>query len=197
MAIVASGYLFADDLAYHVDVFQGDTPSGLLSRYAPGTRVKSAAVLDIDVPGQTCPLELAADEPVVVVGASPRTSVFVYGESGSAVEPEALQEGGLVSTQSPSKAAAPAPPAEPEPEPEPTASKSAPPSTLPPPPPLADVPAPAPAPEEQESDATRAEEETPKAVDTDKPFAKTRRMRKPKAARGTRRAPKVLKIELA
>lgn len=80
-AIVASGYLFADELAYHVDVYQGDTPTSLLERHAPGATVKTAAVIDIDIPGSTEPLPLEADEPVVVVGNSPRTSVFVYGET--------------------------------------------------------------------------------------------------------------------
>ena len=81
MEIVASGYLFSDDTAFHVDVFQGDTPSLLMTRHAPGSIVKSAAVIDIDVPGQTVPVVLADDEPVVVVGSSPRTSVFVYAET--------------------------------------------------------------------------------------------------------------------
>jgi len=79
-AIVASGYLFANELAYHVDVYQGDTPTSLLKRHAPNATVKSAAVIDIDIPGSTKPLPLEADEPVVVVGNSPRTSVFVCGE---------------------------------------------------------------------------------------------------------------------
>ena len=81
MAIVASGYLFSDDTAFHVDVFQGDTPCSLMARHAPGSIVKSAAVLDVDVPGQTLPVALDDDEPVVVVGSSPRTSVFVYAET--------------------------------------------------------------------------------------------------------------------
>lgn len=81
MAIVASGYLFSDDTAFHVDVFQGDTPCSLMARHSPGSIVKSAAVLDVDVPGQTLPVALDDDEPVVVVGSSPRTSVFVYAET--------------------------------------------------------------------------------------------------------------------
>jgi hypothetical protein len=182
MAIVASGYLFADELAYHVDVFQGDTPSGLLSRYAPGAQVVSAAVLDIDVPGQTCPLELEPDEPVVVVGASPRTSVFVYGETPSSVETKALQEGGLVCTQVVQE------------EPPPTTDDPTSPPTSPTlhPPPLADIPT-----EPKAVGGAPAKETASKAVDTEKSYPKTRRMRKPKITRGTRRAPKTLKIEMA
>ena len=205
MAIVASGYLFSDDTAFHVDVFQGDTPCSLMARHAPGSIVKSAAVLDVDVPGQTIPVPLADDEPVVVVGSSPRTSVFVYAES-----PDEESQ----------------PPSDSEGEP----SSPLPPPTIPPPPlandDLTDNAASTPAElvasametleatKEQEEDedskrvakgdgedaAVVAGESKPEAgpdVKSETPkFAKTRRVRKLTSKRGTRRATKPVQIEL-
>ena len=228
MAIVASGYLFSDELVYHVDVYQGDTPASLLEQYAPGSRVKNAAVLDVDVPGQTVPFALEADEPVVVVGASPRTSVFVYGESPTAAdeaqsdapdadvqEAEAVQEEkGEVVDVLPAGADADAVAAEPstpadlgvEVE-ELVAAPPAPASTPqhpPTPPPLASPPSPPPP--SPEPTVVAAPEPTvvaapapPAAPEpkTDERFLKTRRLRKPRSDRGTRRAPRTLKIELA
>jgi hypothetical protein len=120
MAIVASGYLFSDETAFHVDVFQGDTPYGLIERHCPGSIIKSAAVLDVDVPGQTVPVAIEGDEPVVVVGSSPRTSVFVYAEG-----PESSERGCSDSEGEPSSplpppalphtALPPSPPASPPP----------------------------------------------------------------------------------
>ena len=208
MAIVASGYLFSDDTAFHVDVFQGDTPCSLMARHAPGSIVKSAAVLDVDVPGQTIPVTLADDEPVVVVGSSPRTSVFVYAES-----PDEESQ----------------PPSDSEGEP----SSPLPPPTIPPPPfandNLTDNAASTPAElvasametleatKEQEADGNSkrvgrvdgedredagvdAAESKPEAVSEVKSeapkFAKTRRVRKLTSKRGTRRATKPVQIEL-
>jgi len=209
MAIVASGYLFSDDTAFHVDVFQGDTPCSLMARHSPGSIVKSAAVLDVDVPGQTIPVPLADDEPVVVVGSSPRTSVFVYAESPD----EETQ-----------------PPSDSEGEP----SSPLPPPTIPPPPlannDLTDNSASTPAElvasametleatKEQEGDedskreaevsgveevgggAAVAGEPHPEAaaeVPSEEPkFSKTRRVRKLTSKRGTRRATKPVQIEL-
>ncbi len=180
-AIVASGYLFTEDQAYHVDVYQGDTPACLLDRHTPGAQVKRAAVLDIDVPGQTLPLEIQADEPVVVVGASPRTSVFVYGEVPS-VSPDvvALKDGKVVS--------APAPPTVP------TKTNY---------PPLAEQEAvvvkPATTEGATNDGGSSAEDQAaaPAKARKDERFAKTRRLRKPRADRGTRKAPRVIEIELA
>ena len=205
MAIVASGYLFSDDTAFHVDVFQGDTPCSLMARHASGSIVKSAAVLDVDVPGQTIPVPLADDEPVVVVGSSPRTSVFVYAES-----PDEESQ----------------PPSDSEGEP----SSPLPPPTIPPPPlandDLTDNTASTPAElvasametleatkeQEEGEDSKRvakgdgedtgvvAGESTPEAVSEVKSeapkFAKTRRVRKLTSKRGTRRATKPVQIEL-
>ena len=208
MAIVASGYLFSDDTAFHVDVFQGDTPCSLMARHAPGSIVKSAAVLDVDVPGQTIPVPLADDEPVVVVGSSPRTSVFVYAES-----PDEESQ----------------PPSDSEGEP----SSPLPPPTIPPPPlandDLNDNSASTPAElvasametleatkkQEEDEDSKRdavvdgkeindvgaeAGESTPEAVSEVKSelpkFSKTRRVRKLTSKRGTRRATKPVQIEL-
>jgi hypothetical protein len=204
MAIVASGYLFSDDTAFHVDVFQGDTPCSLMARHAPGSIVKSAAVLDVDVPGQTIPVALDDDEPVVVVGSSPRTSVFVYAET-----PDEESQ----------------PPSDSEGEP----SSPLPPPTISPPPlandNLTDNPVSTPAEmvasametleatkEQEENDdsksvavvgdaevvgAPAAETEAAPEVTSETPkFAKTRRVRKLASKRGTRRAAKPVQIEL-
>jgi hypothetical protein len=192
MAIVASGYLFSDDTAFHVDVFQGDTPCSLMARHSPGSIVKSAAVLDVDVPGQTVPVHLADDEPVVVVGSSPRTSVFVYAESPD----EETQ-----------------PPSDSEGEP----SSPLPPPSIPPPPladdNLTDNSASTPAEliagametiestkeQDKSEDSKRNGEETeaaPAVVSKPPKFSKTRRVRKLKSKSGTRRASKPLEIEL-
>ena len=200
-AIVASGYLFANELAYHVDVYEGDTPTTLLERHASGATVKNAAVIDIDIPGNSEPLPLEADEPVVVVGNSPRTSVFVYGEGGERTKnfTPTMQEGvGVKSgehyTDSVAAAAAPAPKL--------TPSKQ-----------VKDL-----QPKELVEDGTteievedlmshpQADEEattdptTPLAETVERPFSRTRRVPKSKANRHTRRIthiPKSLKIELA
>ena len=209
MAIVASGYLFSDDTAFHVDVFQGDTPCSLMARHSPGSIVKSAAVLDVDVPGQTLPVPLADEEPVVVVGSSPRTSVFVYAES-----PDEESH----------------PPSDSEGEP----SSPLPPPTIPPPPlandnfsdnsvsTSAELVASAmetlEVTKEQEEDqdskrepetdgvevggggAEQSGESKPEAapeVPSEEPkFSKTRRVRKLTSKRGTRRATKPVQIEL-
>lgn len=208
MAIVASGYLFSDDTAFHVDVFQGDTPCSLMARHSPGSIVKSAAVLDVDVPGQTLPVPLADEEPVVVVGSSPRTSVFVYAET-----PDEESQ----------------PPSDSEGEP----SSPLPPPTIPPPPlandDLTDKSASTPAElvasaietlevtkEQEEDEDSKREAETDgvevgggaavagephpeadPAVPSEEPkFSKTRRVRKLRSKRGTRRATKPVQIEL-
>ena len=180
MAIVASGYLFADELAYHVDVYQGDTPAALLDRHAHGNVVKSAAVLDIDVPGQTLPLPIEADEPVVVVGASPRTSVFVYGEVPEPTAPIDVL---------PASADAVGPAAKPTPRPDTPVAAA---------PPLPAPPASPPLTEPEGSTSTDPQGPTdPQDPDaSDNRFRTTRRLRKPRAERGTRRAPRTLEIEL-
>jgi hypothetical protein len=187
-AIVASGYLFAEEQAYHVDVYQGDTPTGLLERHAPGVHVKRAAVLDIDVPGQTIPLEIEADEPVVVVGASPRTSVFVYGEAPR-VSPDvvAMQNGEVVAATAAAPKEEPTPPPPPLAEPEVEAA-----------PQIEAKPESEPGPTETATNEppTKRKEAVPTDVTRDERFARTRRLRKPKAERGTRRAPRVIEIEL-
>jgi len=206
-AIVASGYLFADELAYHVDVYQGDTPASLLERHAPGASVKKAAVIDIDIPGSTEPLALEADELVVVVGNSPRTSVFVYGENKDVQE-----EKGSVVVEPAAPAAKPAPEA--------TAAAAEPVPELTPPERVEDPQPEEPAPEEdgtiemevedlaptpQDTAADTAAADTtdpsaPLAESAERPFSRTRRALKSKANRHTRRiphVPKSLKIELA
>lgn len=204
MAIVASGYLFADDLAYHVDVYQGDTPADLLERHVPQALVKSSAVLDIDVPGQTVPLSIEPNEPVVVVGSSPRTSVFVYGEVPES--PEGQPEVEVL----PLTAATSAPPVETEPVQEETADAAesvseaevfpAPtvePAPLPAAPPASPVPSPLAEPGASASAAGETKKTgTPEKPAKDERFLKTRKLRKPRAERGTRRAPRTVKIEL-
>lgn len=197
-AIVASGYLFTNELAYHVDVYQGDTPASLLERHAPGATLKAAAVIDIDIPGNTEPLPLEADEPVVVVGNSPRTSVFVCGESGDLQE----EKGGEVveSAAPPSEISAPAAAA-----PELTTTSDQ----------VKDPPPPPPTEEEDDDDGTTeievedlapppedttTDSSSPLAESAERPFSRTRRAPKSKANRHTRRilhVPRSLKIELA
>lgn len=200
MAIVATGYLFADELAYHVDVYQGDTASTLLERHAPTAFVKNAAVIDIDIPGNTSPLPLSADEPIVVVGQSPRTSVFVYGESAkqeAAEDTKEMQEGsvgdvvanaeadGAVADEEGVREASVADDAvEMEVE-----------DLTPPPAPFTDYLNSATAAGSPNTDTT-----SPLAEIDERPFSRTRRAQKSKANRHTRRiphVPKSLKIELA
>jgi len=206
-AIVASGYLFADELAYHVDVYQGDTPATLLERHAPGATVKNAAVIDIDIPGNTEPLPLEADEPVVVVGNSPRTSVFVCGESGCLQEEKGCRVDHRASqgTQSPEPISSPPKThtADSAGVPELTTSHRV------------KNPAPAPAKGDEDDDDgtteievedlappsedTTADPSTPVAESAERPFSRTRRAPKSKANRHTRRiphVPRLFKIEL-
>lgn len=211
-AIVASGYLFADELAYHVDVYQGDTPASLLERHAPGAIVKTAAVIDIDIPGNTEPLPLEADEPVVVVGDSPRTSVFVCGELGHGA-PQGTASPEPIPPPPETPATADTPAAEPaatpelttperveEPQPEEPAAEDD--GTV-----EMEIEDLTPPPEEPETaaGAAAAPEDTndptpPLAESAERPFSRTRRAPKTKANRHTRRIPHVprsLKIELA
>jgi len=217
MAIVASGYLFADELAYHVDVYQGDTASTLLERHAPTASVKNAAVIDIDIPGNTSPLPLSADEPIVVVGQSPRTSVFVYGESAKQEAAEGakeMQEGEVddaepvaatatagVTADGANAAAADGVVAENGRVKEasagdgPDAVEMEVEDLTPPPAPSTDDPNSAITADSPNTDTT-----PPLAETDERPFSRTRRAQKSKANRHTRRishVPKSLKIELA
>ena len=216
-AIVASGYLFADELAYHVDVYQGDTPASLLERHAPGANVKNAAVIDIDIPGNTEPLPPEADEPVVVVGDSPRTSVFVCGgrdlqspsdpmtkdvSSGSDVQEGKGGDVVEAAVPPPGTPAATAPElTTPERVEEPQSEK-----------PVEgdgtvemEIEDLVPPPEEPAAATATAPEDTndptaPLAETAERPFSRTRRAPKSKVNRHTRRIPHVpgsLKIELA
>lgn len=193
MAIVASGYLFSDDSAFYVDVFNGDTPNSLMDRHAPGSRVVSAAVLDVDVPGQTLPVAIAADEPIVVVGSSPRTSVFVCAETMDDESNSPSDSEGEPSSPLPSPTAPPSPLAINDTQEEQTSTP-------------AELVASAIETLERVADESEDSKEIKSADCTEvnkenrarevHKFSKTRRVRKQPAKGGTRRSTKPIQIEL-